>query len=197
LFSYYFKEYWNIPEWIDESKLNKSISKIGFTLDYRRMCRFNAGYFFRHKLTLKYDFFMRMDSDSVFQCEFSSDPFRKFQNEKMKFGFILSDQERMFTIPSLWRTVKKWAKNSSIKLNKNGLKFISDYNGKAFNNPICIVYANFIMGDFSVFRNNIFLEYFDFLDKTGGFFYERWASYFFVLSNLRKFLINLFLKIIK
>ena len=73
IYKKYFQEYWDVPEWIDESNLNECIRKIGFTLDYRRLCRFMPGFIFRHELTLKYDCFMKIDSDSLFQCEFSSD----------------------------------------------------------------------------------------------------------------------------
>lgn len=40
---------WNVPEWIDRAKLNKSIKDIGHSVSYRQMCRFNSGFFFRNK----------------------------------------------------------------------------------------------------------------------------------------------------
>jgi len=40
---------WNVPEWIDRDKLNKSVKNIGHSIGYRQMCRFNSGFFFRNK----------------------------------------------------------------------------------------------------------------------------------------------------
>ena len=34
------------------------------------------------------------------------------------------------------------------------------------------------MADFSVFRDENFMSYYNYLDKSGGFFYERWVNYY-------------------
>jgi len=170
------KEYWDVPDWINRTKLNESIHKIGKSEGYRQMCRFYAGFFFRHELTLKYDYYMRLDTDSAFGCELDEDPFRHLKLNKLKYSFILSSHEGRFTIPTLWDTIKQWTNKSSIKMNKNGLEFITDDDGKSLNGQTCIFYNNFEMAEFSVFRNEKYLNYFNFLDKTGGFFYERWVK---------------------
>lgn len=141
------------------------------------MCRFNSGFFFREEALLKYDYYIRLDSDSNFQCEFSYNPFLKLIKGNYKYGFILSYYEGAFTIPTLWSTIKSWSKN--INLNEsNGISFISDDYGETLNNQYCIFYNNFEIGDFLIFRNQNYLDYFDHLDKSGGFFFERWVKYF-------------------
>lgn len=37
-------------------------------------------------------------------------------------------------------------------------------------------WSNFEIADFSFFRSKQYQAYFDFLDKAGGFFYERWGD---------------------
>ncbi len=175
-------EYWNVPEWIDKKKLNESLNKIRFSINYRQMCRFYSGFFFRHELTLKYDYYMRLDSDSKFQCEFQHDPFEKFQRNEIKYGFILASHEGFFTIPTLWDTIREWINKTTevyLKINnKNkGIKFISDDNGISLNKHFCMFYNNFEMAHFSVFRSESYLNYFNHLDKSGGFFYERWVNF--------------------
>jgi len=170
------KEHWSVPDWIDREKLNESIRKIGYSTEYRHMCRFKSGFFFRHELTLKYDYFMLVDSDSLFHCKLYDDPFKRFQNSEIKYGFALAQQEALWTIPTLWSTIRNWTKEYSIKINADNLGFISSNKGDTLNNKMCIFYLNFEMGDFSVFRNERYLQYFDYLDKSGGFFYERWVN---------------------
>ena len=72
-------EHWRLPEWIDHMRLLKSLWHIGFSIGYRRMCRFYSGFFHKHKLTLKYDYFMRLDDDSKFNDYVVRDPFLKLQ----------------------------------------------------------------------------------------------------------------------
>ena len=121
----------------------------------------NQGFFFRHELTLKYDYFMMIDSDSLFHCKLNEDPFEKFRNSEMKYGFILAIPEYDLTIPTLWNTVKNWTEQFSINLKAKNLNFVSDDNGKSLNKKLCIFYSNFGIGDFSVFRNESYLQYFD------------------------------------
>ena len=173
------REHWDVPQWIDKKKLNESIRTIGKSTGYSQMCRFNSGFFFRHELTLKYDYYMRLDTDSSFECELNEDPFRRLQMNKQKYSFILSYHEGRFTIPTLWQTVKEWTNKSSIQMNKNGLVFVTDDNGHSLDGQSCIFYNNFEMGEFSLFRSATYLDYFNSLDKSGGFFYERWVSYYY------------------
>jgi len=172
------KEHWSVPDWIDAKKLNESLNKIRFSVSYRHMCRFYSGFFFRHKLTLKYDYYMRLDSDSELPCNFQHDPFEKLYAKEIKYGFILASHEKLFTIPTLWDTIKNWTKETSaqININNNGIRYISDDNGSSLNTNFCIFYNNFEIADFSLFRNDIYLHFFNYLDKSGGFFYERWVN---------------------
>ena len=190
------KEQWSVPNWIDQKKFNLSLKNIGFTPQYRHMCRFYSGFFFRHEITLKYDYYMRLDTDSVFLCDLNSDPFVKLKNENLKYGFIIANNDGAFTVPTLWDNIKKWVKNQSLNLNsatnKKGISFISKNNGETLSDDLCVFYNNFEMGSFSLYRDKNYINFFDYLDKSGGFYYERWV---FVVEIFNLFILIKFLLI--
>ena len=92
------KSQWSVPEWINAEKLNASLRKIKFSLSYRFMCRFFSGFFFRQNSTLKYDYYMRLDTDSRFCQPLELDPFRTLVNLNKTYGYIVSDLEAIDTI---------------------------------------------------------------------------------------------------
>lgn len=53
----------------------------------------------------------------------------------------------------------------------NLLNFISDNGGETYN--LCHFWSNFEIGDLNFLRSPEYTAYFDYLDKAGGFFYER------------------------
>ena len=181
-------EHWSIPKWIDRQRVKKSLDSIGFSVEYRKMCRFFSGFFFKQNLTLKYDYFMRLDSHVKFPCSITSDPFVQLSNSNKQYGFILANKETRETIPTLWPTIKKWFNKPKFNIYRKGLRFISNDNGQTLSESNCIFYNNFEIGAFSLFRNESYTSYFNYLDKTGGFFYERWVIFLKILnliSNLK------------
>lgn len=172
-------EHWRLPEWIDHMRLLKSLWHIGFSIGYRRMCRFYSGFFHKHKLTLKYDYFMRLDDDSKFNDYIERDPFIRLASKRIKYGFAISTNDREYTMPSLWTSVLKWANTSNIDLNRsnNSIRFVSNDQGRTLDPVLCMFYNNFEMASFELFRSREYEKYFEYLDKTGGFFYERWVKY--------------------
>jgi alpha 1,2-mannosyltransferase len=170
------KHQWSVPDHIDINKLKISIKKIG-TVNYRHMCRYYAGFFWRHELTIKYDYYLRLDSHVNFPCEIKEDPFLKMYEKNLSYGFILSDGEQGFyesAMPTLFENVRNW---NSKPVDNEAIKFISDDNGISLNKHFCMFYNNFEMAHFSVFRSESYLNYFNHLDKSGGFFYERWVNF--------------------
>jgi len=84
------------------------------------------------------------------------------------------------TIPTLWNTIKLWTTKNSLRINEQNkpIKFISNDNGYSLMNTDCIFYNNFEIAKFSLFRNADYIDYFEHLDNSGGFYYERWVFYF-------------------
>lgn len=176
------EEQWSVPSWIDDVKFENARQKMiqeriiyGGSVSYRHMCRFNSGFFYRHPLLEEYDWYWRVDTDITIFCNIQYDLFKFLRENKKKYGFILSVSEYEATIPTLWSTTKQFMKENPQYVNKNNLmKFISDDNGETYN--MCHFWSNFEIGSLEFWRSEAFTKYFDYLDKSGGFFYERWGD---------------------
>ena len=179
-------EHWSIPKWIDKDKLNHSIWTTnahvmrGHDWNYHLMCRFYSGFFFRHELTLKYDYYMRIDPHVIFPCPFNEDPFQTLIDSGKVYGFALAAKEDVESMPSLWEHIRSWMNTTNVSYShfNDILERLQD---KGCSNIVCcldriIFYNNFEVSAFSVWRDPTYLSFFDFLDKSGGFLYERWGD---------------------
>jgi alpha 1,2-mannosyltransferase len=102
-------EEWSLPSWINSSQvgevcLQMKASQIphGGSVSYRHMCRYFSGFFFRHPLILKYDYFWRIEPSVSFTCTISYDPFLFLMDHNKSYGFTIMLPEYPETIPSLW-----------------------------------------------------------------------------------------------
>lgn len=60
-------------------------------------------------------------------------------------------------------------------VNKNNLlDFVSNDKGETYN--MCHFWSNFEVGSLEFWRSEAYQAYFNYLDKSGGFFYERWGD---------------------
>ncbi|CAG8741943.1 11723_t:CDS:2, partial [Acaulospora morrowiae] len=176
------KEHWSVPDWIDMERARKSMAKMreeqviyGGSLPYRHMCRFESGFFFRHPLLDKYDYYWRVEPGVQFYCDLDYDPFLYMQDNDIKYGFTISLYEYPKTIPTLWDSVKEFIKKYPEFIEKDNLmEFISSDGGESYN--LCHFWSNFEIGDLNFWRSKAYTEFFSFLDKKGGFFYERWGD---------------------
>ena len=160
----------------------------GSILSYHHMCRYYSGFFFRHSLTLKYDYYWRLDTHVKFPCHIKEDPFLFLKNKKKLYGFTLTINEELNTMPTLWPKFKNYFNlpRSNQTDNSNGLDFISKNNGDELKS-LCVFWNNFEIASFSIFRNKDYVDYFDYLDKSGGFYYERWGLFnnCFILLSIK------------
>lgn len=186
---------WKIPSHIDFNRARKAredavINKIhdGDSLPYRFKSRYMSGFFFQHELTKKYDYYWKLDAESELSCDMfqaSMDPFVELHNKKKLFGFTISVHEIPETLPSLWETAKSYSKHQDFKPSKTdsiqvkreraaALNWVSSDEGNTYN--MCHIWPAMEVGDFDFFRNSHYMNYFNHLDKSGGFFYERWGD---------------------
>jgi len=56
----------------------------------------------------------------------------------------------------------------------NALAFISDDRGKTYNR--CHFWSNFEIASLKLWRSEAYMKYFEYLDRKGGFYYERWGD---------------------
>lgn len=176
------KEHWSYPDWIDLEKAKKSREDMkkaniiyGDSESYRHMCRFESGFFWRNPLLDDYDWYWRVEPGIQIHCDLDYDLFKFMRDNKKKYGFTISIHEFVKTIPTLWHHTKTFMKEHPEYIAEgNSLDFISDDNGDTYN--LCHYWSNFEIADLNFWRSPAYKDYFDYLDKTGGFFYERWGD---------------------
>lgn len=174
-------EHWSYPAWINQTKaaevrtdMKKRNIIYGDSLPYRHMCRYNSGFFFRHPLLKDYDYYWRVEPWVEFYCDIKYDPFIFMQENNKKYGFVIMLPEYIETIPTLWNTTKNFMKeNENLIINENCLRMFDD-GGENYN--LCHFWSNFEIGDLNFFRSEKYIKYFEYLDREGGFFYERWGD---------------------
>lgn len=175
------KDEWGYPEWIDQDKARKSMKEMeakkiiyGGSESYRHMCRFFSGKFYKNELVKKYDYYWRIEPGVDFLCDIEYDPFKYLRTNNLEYGFTIAIREFMSTIPTLWdSTLEFLRENKDIIKNDNSIEMIltkdGNYNG-------CHFWSNFEIASFKFYRSEIYEKYFEYLDKKGGFYYERWGD---------------------
>jgi alpha 1,2-mannosyltransferase len=142
------------------------------------MCRYNSGFFFRHPLLMKYAWYWRVEPDIDFYCSVPYDPFTYMRTHEKVYSFIITLPEYLETIPTLWETTRAFClDNPQFVADKNSLGFIVD-DGKGwegeYNN--CHFWSNFEIASLEFWRGEAYMAYFEHLDRSGGFYYERWGD---------------------
>ena len=143
------------------------------------MCRFNSGFFYQHPLMQEYDYYWRVEPFTEYYCDVYEDPFTFMRENGKIYGFVMSLYEFVDTIPTLWETMRKFAKLHPEYISKNNAAhFMVDDKRKSLDGDynLCHFWSNFEIADLRFFRSKMYTDYFNYLDKAGGFFYERWGD---------------------
>jgi alpha 1,2-mannosyltransferase len=169
---------WSVPSHVNETVMNQQLRDYasrnimyGGSLSYRHMCRFNSGFFYRHPLLDEYDYYWRVEPGVSFYCDLDYDPFKFMKENGKEYGFTITLKEIPETIPTLWDHTVKFAHQQ--ELNTTLLRFFGDPNG-GYN--LCHYWSNFEIASLNLWRDQRYQDYFDYLDSTGNFFYERWGD---------------------
>lgn len=121
-----------------------------------------------------YEYYWRVEPSVEFSCDIDYDPFLYMKENNKKYGWTISLIEYESTIPTLWETTKAFIKeNPSLIPEKNLIDFISNDGGESYN--LCHFWSNFEIADLKFLRSPEYSAFFDYLDKSGGFFYERYT----------------------
>lgn len=92
-------------------------------------------------------------------------------------GFTIAFKEFGATVSSLWKTVLDFEKAHPEVVEHSPAKedslwrFVTDDNGQSYN--LCHFWTNFEIASLDLWRSNDYLKFFHYLDRSGGFFYER------------------------
>ena len=175
-------DHWSYPEFIDQQKAKEAREDYGRrkiiygdSVSYRHMCRYESGFFFRHPLMMEYEWYWRVEPSIELFCDIGYDTFKYMADHGKKYSFVLSLYEYVETIPTLWDSVKKFIKSYPEHIaENNSMSFLSDDGGNTYNH--CHFWSNFEIGNLDWLRSQAYIDYFDTLDRDGGFFYERWGD---------------------
>lgn len=190
------KQHWSYPSWIDQQKAadsRKSMAATGIIYGdnepYRHMCRFESGFFFQHPIMREYKYYWRVEPSTALLCDVDYDVFEFMRMNNKKYGWTISITEFRPTIATLWNTTLEFINQYPNYLAKNSLEGfatlvrdeVEDSNDKNRDTPVdaynlCHFWSNFEVGDMDFWRGEVYQAYFDHLDKSGGFFYERWGD---------------------
>ena len=185
---------WQPPSFIDQEKYSRCRKEAeekdiiyGGSKSYRNMCRFNSGFFYKQKRLLNYDWYFRVEPDAQYLCDFLYDPFELLRRNNKIYGFTIAIVDYENTIPSLWYTAENFIKDRSDLIHpNNSIKFLTtieskviyDYFKSDHNSSynLCHFWSNFEIANLNFFRSEAYQAFFDYLDKSGGFYYERWGD---------------------
>ncbi|EIW85168.1 glycosyltransferase family 15 protein [Coniophora puteana RWD-64-598 SS2] len=175
-------DHWHQPDWIDEEKAQEGRNRLvrqgiiyGDLYRYRNMCRFNSGFFYHHELLQSYKWYWRVEPDIRYFCDLDYDPFLFMEDNNKLYGFTISMPEWEPTIPTLWGETKQFVEQNPHYLHAdNSMDFLSDNAGDTYN--LCHFWSNFEIANMDFWRSEAYSSYFQHLESTGGFYYERWGD---------------------
>lgn len=191
------KQYWSVPDWIDQDKMEKSMLKLladkipySMSQSYRQMCRFYSGFFYKLKALDQYDWYWRVEPDITYTCNLPEDPFGTMQKGNKVYGFSIAMTEFENAVEDLWETSRNHFENqpwwSEEQMTENGtipgtsLGFIEmDADTRQIERGsynLCHYWSNYEVGNLVFYRSDKYEKYFQALDKTGDFFYKRWGD---------------------
>lgn len=204
------KHMWGYPSNVDQKIAEQAMKKqeadgilYGASLSYHHMCRFNSGFFFDVGPLTNYRWYWRIEPEVEFTCDITYDPFVEMQRRGKKYGYVIALWELYKTAPTLFRKVSDYKKSHRIRTSRLWTKLVDrsrlfwpirsflsvfsnrDLGGDEWN--LCHFWSNFEIADMDWFRSKEYRDFFDYLDRDGGFYYERVCLIFAVPSNTNVF----------
>ncbi|KAL2062822.1 hypothetical protein VTL71DRAFT_5894 [Oculimacula yallundae] len=177
------KEHWSLPSWIDESRFMNSLEYLGtigvgkgWMVSYHHMCRWNSGFFYKHPFLKNYDWYWRVEPDVHYFCDIDYDVFRFMRDNNLKYGFNMNILDDARSFPSLWSRTRAFAAAHANLIHPEAdvAWLLDNENGGEYNN--CQFFSNFEIGSLNFWRGEANEAYFNWLDKAGGFYYERFGD---------------------
>lgn len=128
----------------------------GFSIGYRHMCRFFSGQMYEFNILKKYDYYLRLDTDSYITTKIPYNLFEYAKNNQIYYGYIKIEEDNPKVVEGLWDCVNSYIPNNI----PENLMF----------------YTNFELGKISWFLESNYMQFYNYLDKTGGFYTRRWGD---------------------
>jgi len=184
------KEHWEVPSWINDDLFQESAKLLaendiqyGDQVSYHQMCRWNSGLFYKHPALANTRYYWRVEPKVHFFCDVDYDVFAYMQDNNKTYGFTINLYDAPQSIPSLWpETVKFLAEHPEYIHGNNAMDWLKDSSRRPEHNRLangystCHFWSNFEIADMEFWRSQAYEDYFNHLDRAGGFFYERWGD---------------------
>ena len=183
------KEHWDVPNWINDDLYKESVQVLkeeGVQYmdkrSYHQMCRWNSGMFYKHPLLENVKWYWRVEPHVKFFCHVDYDVFRYMEDHNKTYGFTINLYDDPHSIGGLWpETMKFLADHKGYVHDNSAIKWLQDESRpdhweKAHGYSTCHFWSNFEIADMSFWRSKVYEDYFNHLDRAGGFFYERWGD---------------------
>ncbi|PNP38466.1 hypothetical protein TGAMA5MH_09547 [Trichoderma gamsii] len=170
---------------------------------YHFMCRFYSGFFYNHPLLLKYEWYWRVEPEITYFCDITYDPFLKMIENNKTYGFTIAVKELRETVPNIFRYASAYKRNNNLTSQGLWEMFVEPQEPKeqhddpnalpdepkpSSQQPIdpeamegekynmCHFWSNFEIAKLSWFRSKEYNDFFQTMDRSGGFWMERWGD---------------------
>ncbi len=227
-------EHWGYPDWTDSNVAKEGIRKQGDAAimyggmeSYHHMCRFYSGFFYKHELLQKYDWYWRVEPEIKYFCDMTYDPFRQMAQNNKTYGFTIAVKELKETVPNIFRYASAYKRVNNLtsqglwemfvepkegynqdgsrkpgtvppsELPKDDPKYANEktkplpeeimntepgkgtlpeidpeaMEGDIYN--MCHFWSNFEIARLDFFRSQEYEDFFNMMDRSGGFWMER------------------------
>ncbi|RKF78171.1 O-glycoside alpha-1,2-mannosyltransferase-like protein 4 [Golovinomyces cichoracearum] len=212
---------WGFPDWIDPKVAKEGIAKQGDAAimyggmeSYHAMCRFYSGFFYKHELLQKYEWYWRLEPEIKYFCDITYDPFLKMIEVNKTYGFTIAVKELKETVPNIFRYASAYKRVNNLTSQglwemfiepqpDDGKKSPKDESSQERSLPeeilrsdpshaslpeidseamegekynLCHFWSNFEIAKLSWFRSKEYEDFFQMMDRSGGFWMERWGD---------------------
>lgn len=205
---------WGFPDWVDHEVAREGIRKQGDAVimyggmeSYHHMCRFYSGFFYKHELLQKYEWYWRLEPEITYFCDITYDPFIEMARNNKTYGFTIAVKELKETVPNIFRYASAYMRKYNVKSQGLWEMFIEpqpekaettdkrektlpdevlrtevghqnieeidpdNMEGEKYN--MCHYWSNFEIARLDWFRSKEYNDFFDMMDRSGGFWMER------------------------
>ena len=144
---------------------------------YRQMCRFWFGVVWTLPSLRRYDYYLRLDTDSIVPDVVPADPFRKMAAQGCDYGFNRLKGENPFVTTGLWETAQRWMDADPL-VTAAARKRVEDVALKKGEYWGPMYYNNFELGTFALKNSAVYQAFFRHVDrqKPHGIFRYRWGD---------------------
>jgi FkbM family methyltransferase len=172
----------SIPDFLNENEIPEYFGPYRHNIGYRHMCRFFSGLIYQYPVLKGYDWYWRLDTDSLITDKVNYDLFSYMEKKGYVYGYRVIVPEAQEVVIGLWEAVKKYIQENNIrpeflrKFLKNG-----EWNRNMY-------YTNFEISRFDFWRSDKYTRFFNYLDEAGGIYKQRWGD-----APIHTFAVSMFL----